>query len=341
MLLAAPVPGHAPGHVPGPGMLRLLLALVVVISHLSSVNIGQPAVNIFFVLSGYWVSRRWLDGGDGALGFAVARLLRIWPLFALVSFITWAGLGWVGLAHTPDPTGGLLLLGSASRGDMLIGVAWSLDLELQFYLCLPLMWLAARRLPGWQVGVLGGLAWGLGIWLMARGAFSFLLFLPAFAAGMWLAHTRWVPAAAGAGTAAAAFVAVAAGLAFWPEARPLLIKGSGLPLLVQQLAHLAWALVLLPLVALVVARPSTGRDRQLGDASYALYLVHSPVITFLAAALALDGLALKLAAVPAIGLATLIFYLWVDLPLEFARRNGTPVAFPGFAPLNLRRKRPN
>lgn len=325
----------------GPGSLRLILALVVLLSHLSALNIGRPAVVVFFVLSGYWVSRRWLGGGDGAIGFAVARLLRIWPLFALVAALTWVGQGWLGLPRVADPVGGLLLLGSASRGDMLIGIAWSLDLELQFYLCLPLMWLAARRLPGWQVALLGGLAWALGVWLMARGAWSFLLYLPAFAAGMWLARTRWCPSAGTAWTAAGGFGLIAAALAAWPEMRPLLLKGPGLSPLVEQLGHLAWSGLMLPLVARVLARKSTPLDRQVGDASYALYLVHSPVITLLAAGLALEGVALKLAALPAILFATLFVALWIDAPLERARRGGVLVAALGFAPLNWARKRPN
>lgn len=325
----------------GPGALRLLLALVVLASHLSALNIGRPAVVLFFVVSGYWVSRRWLEGGAGVMGFALARLLRIWPLFALISVLTWLGQGWLGLPREADLAAGLLLLGSASRGDLLIGVAWSLDLELQFYLCLPLLWLAARRLPGWQLWLLGGLAWGLGMWLMARGAWSFLLYLPAFAAGMWLAVAKWCPTVATLCRAAAAFVAIAAGMAIYPEMRPLLLKSPGLSPLVEQLGHLVWALLLLPLVARVLAGPSGARDRQLGDAAYALYLVHSPIITLLAAGLALDGLALKLGALPATALATLFAWRCIDVPLERARRGGEPIVIPGFAPLNWARKRPN
>ena len=326
----------------GPGGLRLILALVVVLSHLSSFNVGRLAVVVFFILSGYWVSRSWLAGREGALAFAATRTLRIWPMFAIVCLAAWAGQLVLGSAHGPaDLGGGLLLLGSASRGDMPIGVAWSLDLELQFYLCLPLLWLAAQRLPDWQLWLLGGLAWGLGIWLMDCGAWSFLFFLPAFAAGMWLAHTRWVPAAGPMLAAAGAFAASAIGLALWPEMRPLFIKSDGPPLVPEQLGHLALSLLLLPLVACVLARPSSPADRRLGDVSYALYLVHSPVITLLSHGLALGGLAFKLAALPAIGLVTLILYLWVDLPLETLRRRGLPGGAPSFAPLNSGRKHPN
>jgi peptidoglycan/LPS O-acetylase OafA/YrhL len=321
--------------------LRLALALVVLVSHLSAFNIGRPAVVLFFVLSGYWVSRRWLAGGDGVLGFASSRLLRIWPMFALVSAATWVGMGSLGMPRASDPVAGLLLLGSASRGDMLISVAWSLDLELQFYLSLPLLWLAAQRVPGWQCVLLGFLAWGLGIWLMALGTWNFLLYLPAFAGGMWLTRSRWQPSAGLALAGVAGFLLAGVVLAQWPVTLLLLIKGPGLGLVTEHLGHLAWSALLFPGVAWVLAGPSSARDRQLGDVSYSLYLVHSPLITLLAAVLALDGLALKLVALPAILLATLLLYLWVDMPLESARRHSPAVSWPAFAPLNSGRKRPN
>ena len=37
----------------GSGAVRLLLAAVVVVSHLSAINLGRPAVMIFFMISGF------------------------------------------------------------------------------------------------------------------------------------------------------------------------------------------------------------------------------------------------------------------------------------------------
>lgn len=326
---------------PGPGLLRLFLALAVVVSHLSALNIGRPAVVLFFVLSGYWVSRRWHAGNQSVTGFALARFLRIWPLFALVAGATWLAFGQLGLSRSADLPAGLLLLGSASRGDLLVGVDWSLDLELQFYLALPLMWLAVQRLSALPLLALAGLAWGIGIWLMTRGAWSFLLYLPAFAAGMWLTRVRWTFGAGPVLVGLVLFAIVGAGLAAWPLTRPLVVKMPGLSPVLEQLGQLAWSLPLLPLVAWVLAGPSSARDKAIGDAAYALYLVHAPLITLLAATTLLTGLALKLAALPVIAVMTLALSRFVDQPLENSRRLGLLAALPGFAPLNLRRKRPN
>jgi peptidoglycan/LPS O-acetylase OafA/YrhL len=323
----------------------MMLALVVLASHLSALNVGGPAVVLFFVLSGYWVSRRWHGGNQSILGFAVARVLRIWPLFALVATLTWLALGQLGLPRAADLPAGLLLLGSASRGDLLLQVDWSLDLELQFYMALPLMWLAVRRLPMSRLWVLGGAAWAVGILLMARGASSFLLYLPAFAAGMWLTRVRWHWGAGPVLGGLALFALVGAALAAWPTTRPLVVKTGGLLPVLEHLGHLAWSLPLLPLVAWVLAGPSSARDKAAGDASYALYLVHAPVITLVAAVTGWQGLALKLAVLPMIALAAWLLYRWVDQPLENARRHGralgSVVAWPVFAPLNSDRKRPN
>lgn len=326
---------------PGPGALRLALALVVVVSHLSALNVGRPAVVLFFVLSGYWVSRRWHSGNQSIIGFVVARFLRIWPLFALVAGLTWLALGQLGLPRSADLPAGLLLLGSASRGDLLLAVDWSLDLELQFYLALPLMWLAVRRLSVPQLWLLAGAGWAVGLLLMTRNAFSFLLYLPAFAAGMWLTRVRWQFGAGPVLGGLALFGLIGVALAAWPETRPLVLKGPGLSPLVEQLGHLAWSLPLLPLVAWVLAGPSSARDKALGDASYALYLVHAPVIALLAATSGLQGMALKLAALPIIAFAALALFRWIDTPLEIARRRGPAIAWPVFAPLNSGRKRPN
>lgn len=330
---------------PGPGVFRLLLAGIVLLSHLSALNIGRPAVVLFFVLSGYWVSRRWLGGTEDPARFVIGRTLRIWPLFALVSAATWVTMGALGLPRSPDPVLGLLLLGSASRDDMILSVAWSLDLELQFYLCLPLMWLAARRLPARQLWALGLAAWALGMWLMSRGAWNFLLFLPAFAAGMWLARSHWQPGAGAVMAGLAGFAAIAAGLALSPQTLPLLIKRDGLSPLAEHLGHLLWCAPLLPVVAFVLRQPSSPRDRALGDAAYALYLVHSPVITAMVVLTGLAGLAFKLAVLPVIALVTALLFLGVDRPLEAARRRRAAppalVATPAFAPLNSAPKRPN
>ena len=66
--------------------------------------------------------------------------LRDRPLQDVAGLIRRSRGTYTGRLSANGPT--WLLLGSASRNDLLLQVDWSLDLELQFYLALPLMWLA-------------------------------------------------------------------------------------------------------------------------------------------------------------------------------------------------------
>src|SRR4051812_48778350 len=69
-----------------PGAFRLLLAALVVASHITHFDIGRIAVLLFFYLSGYWVTKVWVEkfGQRNTLRFYAARYLRIAPLYLLV-----------------------------------------------------------------------------------------------------------------------------------------------------------------------------------------------------------------------------------------------------------------
>ncbi len=70
--------------------IRLLAALAVLVSHQfavsglpepvfgSFISLGSSGVVVFFVISGYLVTRSWLND-PSLLRFAARRLLRIWP----------------------------------------------------------------------------------------------------------------------------------------------------------------------------------------------------------------------------------------------------------------------
>ena len=71
----------APRLALGPGVVRLILALMVFVSHVSAWNIGTAAVVLFLMLSGYWVSRIYLQGSyDGVGQYLAGRVMRLWPL---------------------------------------------------------------------------------------------------------------------------------------------------------------------------------------------------------------------------------------------------------------------
>jgi peptidoglycan/LPS O-acetylase OafA/YrhL len=154
-------------------LLRFLLASMVVMFHLSGINVlsGRLAVMGFYVVSGFLIIRV-LDshyGGspEGVVRFAVNRFLRLYPLFAALFVLGVALLltigdpplhaslpqegrlrlvsswSWSDLTLLPRPEvrdGVFLLLGTSS----IIPQSWSIGMELAFY---------ASAIPAAMVGV--------------------------------------------------------------------------------------------------------------------------------------------------------------------------------------------
>src|SRR5215469_4872256 len=131
----------------GPGVFRLSLALLVFLNHTSRVDLGFSAVLIFFLLSGYWIFSMWTTRYSKArqpyATFFVSRMWRLLPAFLLCSAIAWS------LAILNDevpPLGNwlyqlvpnLIIIGYGLDWQPNVP-AWSLDIEVQFYLIAPLL----------------------------------------------------------------------------------------------------------------------------------------------------------------------------------------------------------
>lgn len=122
---------------------------------------GWIGVQIFFVLSGYLIATLLLRersryGRVDLRAFWVRRLLRIWPLYYLLILICWglmplirSGLGLSARMWSPEALAQLpyflLFLGNWSMGFQgpvpadSAGVLWSICVEEQFYLIVPLL----------------------------------------------------------------------------------------------------------------------------------------------------------------------------------------------------------
>lgn len=266
------------------GTLRLLLAAMVALSHagvsLRGYHLGVPAVVVFLLLSGYVVAAM-LHPQPPLHRFWAERALRLLPpycaAFALGVACWLAGVASPFLDGAAQPLlwlAALLIvpLNYATLWPALdsftpVPPAWSLGLELQFYLLAP--WLLAR--PGRmlaaaaltllvgslaQLGVLPSDAWGYR--LLAGNLYIFL-------SGALLWHLRHTQAfslrAVLVQWATVLAVALAAGaLGRWGQ--PFVLEVA------------AGYLIGVPLVALLGALPRRLWDDRMADLAYPLFLVH-------------------------------------------------------------------
>jgi peptidoglycan/LPS O-acetylase OafA/YrhL len=286
---------------------------------LAGLNVGVP---LFFAISGFllyrpWVAARLAGARPPALRiYALRRVLRIGPAYwvALVAIVVL--LGREGVFDWP---GAPIFLGFAQayfpeRFAGGIGQAWTLTVEVAFYAALPLIALAARRLPGpvlrGEALLLGGLvalsfAWRLVVVSSLDPTqpayYTLLIALPAqldvFAGGMALA----VISAANrtGGRYALGWVVAAAAYVVFASWRP---DGNAGRVLVE---HELQAVIALGLLAPAVLGSGGPVRRMLawrplawvGLVSYGVYLWHLDVLR------ELHGSGLPLALVAAFGLA--------------------------------------
>lgn len=143
----------------GPGFFRLFLALTVVCYHITSfVFIGKFAVYAFFILSGFWVSKmfqeKYMLQENPVRTYLVSRFLRIYPLYLFLLLLAlpvlyYEDAGFFQLESIRDYIlfwlTNLGLFGQYLYGKSILVPAWSLDLEVQFYVLLPLLFYVLKQ----------------------------------------------------------------------------------------------------------------------------------------------------------------------------------------------------
>jgi len=293
--------------------LRAISVTLVVLFHLAGPSVpgGFVGVDVFFVISGYLISRILLDAMEAGT-FSVAwfyerRIRRIIPaLMAVVAFCVVAGyvlltpgdyrqfatsafyaLAGVANVYFLDNTG--YFDGGAEFMPLLH--TWSLGVEEQFYLFWPLLLFACFRLSGGRlrgplIGVVCVIAASLALDLWT------LTFAPKVA--FYLPHTRGFELAAGALLAMLPRYRTEAAWTWLGEAMPLaglgLIVWSGLTLS-SRAPYPGWEAIYPVLGAALViyqSRHATFARRVLstpplvfvGRISYSLYLWHWPLLVF-------------------------------------------------------------
>ncbi|MEO8112337.1 MAG: acyltransferase [Ginsengibacter sp.] len=136
-----------------PGLVRFILATLVVFYHLNrSIFFGYFAVGCFFILSGYWIAlmfeKKYSKKVKTLKVYYISRLWRLLPVF-----YTFTILGLIVNFHFNSISfdnldkhqkvgaiiSNIIIFGYSNLNAKILVPAWSLDVEMQFYLILPLL----------------------------------------------------------------------------------------------------------------------------------------------------------------------------------------------------------
>lgn len=281
-----------------PGIFRILFAGLVVLHHSTPLRLGGWAVLVFFVLSGYWISKMWDEKYSQAksplVTFIVSRWWRLFPVMALCICLYFAWAGGLRDYHLEWCLRQIPIIASTWTGTPL-PPQWSLDVEMQFYLLFVAVAVVSARLFSnsrfsslpWLV--FGTLGLGYGAWYLANGGSMESPYLGSwlglFCIGIWLHKSGWVPSRRMAISLAVVFLAGTAAMIIWPETRSGFwiaggeaalrkTRGAGFIAYWPQLWLLFGILMFVPYLALNVRQPSRHWDRELGNWAYPVYMFH-------------------------------------------------------------------
>lgn len=121
--------------------LRAIAVTLTVLAHTGNFsNYSKYGVDIFFVLSGYFISEVFLDKKLSVKDFLVNRFARLYPLVILYSIVA---VMFSLRFRTPGAWEGsissLLMVKNFQSSDSLFGHFWSLSSEFQFYILIAIM----------------------------------------------------------------------------------------------------------------------------------------------------------------------------------------------------------
>ncbi|SEN48528.1 Peptidoglycan/LPS O-acetylase OafA/YrhL, contains acyltransferase and SGNH-hydrolase domains [Duganella sp. CF517] len=255
------------------------------LSHPILVDLGAMGVDLFFVLSGFlmiYISRPYQQGHKSTADFVANRLIRVWPLYAVVTVLLLCQAyyntraGGSGFDLTPMRLLSLFFVPSFNEAGVLqpiLGVGWTLNYEVFFYLVFAAAILIERKHILAVAVVLVGGSYAIGA-LLPHGsvlrAFLFNSVILEFLLGATVASAYM----RGALVAKHAYACLAAGLVVLAIFAPV-PADEGFRLLTRGVpAALLFAFVLLSESKIRWPRAII----LLGDASYSIYLVHVTVL---------------------------------------------------------------
>jgi peptidoglycan/LPS O-acetylase OafA/YrhL len=280
----------------GPGVFRLILALTVVFHHTTRyVKIGDFAVYAFFILSGYWIHKMYKEKYSllerPFFTFIVSRWLRIYPTYLfnfLLILIIFFATNWHSLSHTTFFLNEnitfwyrsfLLLTYNQLPEDLqLLRPAWSLDIELQFYIFFPVLFLIFTRIKpivAYSIIFILSVLGNLFLSNLFKGTIG--TYIPFFLVGSIVYLYDFKPSKTQVRISGILFFGLLAIYYLHPVLRAdMFTNGSMLWMGVKifKAYNVLLAFAVIPVIAYNVKQPSSATDRMLGNVSYDIYLFH-------------------------------------------------------------------
>ena len=260
-------------YIPGLDGLRTLAVLAVVCTHAGAgwADGGYIGVDVFFVLSGYLITRLLDETQPTLREFYVRRLRRLTPQLALMlaAFLVVFYTIQPGQPHYLDAALSILYLSDYGRAfwgyPLILGHTWSLSVEEHFYLLWPLVFYRYRptvKMLAW--GFIVATLWRVHFDSWGRFYFSFDGHLSGLVLGCLIAHFPRERFPAWPGLLALAFAGY-----FMHYGDPY-AQGPG-----QTTIEIASA------VAILGTHPKwleSAPMTYLGKLSYGIYLWHAPIV---------------------------------------------------------------
>jgi peptidoglycan/LPS O-acetylase OafA/YrhL len=297
-----------PPYRPDVDGLRAIAITSVIVFHVARAWLpgGFIGVDVFFVISGFLIIRIIVGGLEQGLfslaGFYARRIRRIFPALILVLAAVWT-FGWKYMLPEDFAELGRQIVAGAAFASNLLNLSeagyfdapaatkpllhlWSLGIEEQFYLTIPLMLMAAWK---WRISI----PWVLGVVALSSLASNIVLIRYSQPVAFYLPFTRFWELLAGGGLSYAALHYPGRITKLQSEALSVtgLIFIGGAALLTPASSFPGWWAVpaVLGSVLVIAAGKDTVVNRALswrpvvavGLISYPLYLWHWPVIVLM------------------------------------------------------------
>ncbi len=329
--------------------MRAVAVIAVMIFHLEPrlLFAGNLGVDVFFVISGFLITQMVLgllgSGGWSYRGFMWRRVRRLTPALAVVVAAAMLASVWI---HDGDMAAQIATWGAASLayvinftmlfggGDIKAGAAnpyghtWSLAVEMHFYLLWPLVLWALHRRPQalqWAIVAIGGVSFVAAVLVSFMHPFAVYLLTPYKVFGFMMgAFVAIAPGPAGLSAGQARRWSMVATVFVFAPMYTSIIGQVWFPISAAVGSAAAACLIWLgPRAGLMraLARPAPA---YVGKLSYALYLVHWPILALTIAWMGADptrlGMSLSFAqkgvALAASIVAALTLHHLVERPLR-------------------------